>query len=289
MIAATLVTESVEPGSAAWLKRMSASKVAAALGLSPWESPFSLWHRMAGNVVDEIQTDEQARGHFLEPAIIEWFASKHPTWQITPGAAYEANGWQMATPDSTIDTTEDVRVLEVKSDAKWWLWGKPHTDEIPIYYRVQVLWQLDVLGLDVAHVAVLTGNLEFAEYVVERNDEEIAEIRAMAWEFMESIRLGVQPSIDGHSATYEVLREMSPGVSPVDHDLDEIHARDYIAARSALKTAEEQERQCRSVVFEAMGDARRARWNSHTIATRQARGDGKPFLVVGRNLPELED
>jgi hypothetical protein len=31
---------SLVPGSAEWLREMTASKVAAVLGLSPWESPF---------------------------------------------------------------------------------------------------------------------------------------------------------------------------------------------------------------------------------------------------------
>jgi len=44
---ATLIPE-LEPGSAGWYQFMTASKVAAAMGLSPYESPFSLWHRMAG-------------------------------------------------------------------------------------------------------------------------------------------------------------------------------------------------------------------------------------------------
>ena len=38
----------LQPGSPDWQTRMTASKVAAVLGLSPWESRFSLWHRMSG-------------------------------------------------------------------------------------------------------------------------------------------------------------------------------------------------------------------------------------------------
>ena len=58
----------LEPGSAAWLQRMSASKIAAVVGLSSYQSRFSLWHRMAGLVEQEhgLGSGSNGRGDLFE-------------------------------------------------------------------------------------------------------------------------------------------------------------------------------------------------------------------------------
>ena len=45
---AELAVEGMEPGSASWLRQVTASKVAAILGVSPWHSPLSMWRLMKG-------------------------------------------------------------------------------------------------------------------------------------------------------------------------------------------------------------------------------------------------
>src|SRR5690625_7631762 len=65
-----------------------------------------------------------------------------------------------------------VGILEVKTDGQddADTWGRNGTDEIPLYYRTQVQWYLDVLGLEWAHVADLTARQQL-RYYIERPDE----------------------------------------------------------------------------------------------------------------------
>jgi hypothetical protein len=71
------------PGSPEWCAEMTASKVAAVLGLSPWDSPYSLWYQMAGQVDRGIETVNQTRGHYLEPAVAAWVADRvQCIWQM---------------------------------------------------------------------------------------------------------------------------------------------------------------------------------------------------------------
>ena len=51
-----------------WARKMTASKVAAVLGLSKWASPYSMWLRMKGLDPDDENRNaaDKARDHYLE-------------------------------------------------------------------------------------------------------------------------------------------------------------------------------------------------------------------------------
>jgi putative phage-type endonuclease len=106
-----LLERPLVPGSAEWLSRMSASKIAAVVGLSPYESRYSLWMRMAGLVPQQEQTSAMSRGHYLEPAIAAWFADQHPDWTITPTGTFQhpRHEWMVASPDRQVEAR---RVLD---------------------------------------------------------------------------------------------------------------------------------------------------------------------------------
>lgn len=285
------------PGSADWLRTMSASKVAAALGLSPFESPFSLWHRMAGNIGDVDETDEMRRGHYLEPAIAQWWQDQNPGWACYPTGTWQRadRPWQTASPDRTIypemvdpDLWDaPTALLECKTSADDHEWGEPGTDEIPVYYRVQAIWQMDTTGIHTCHVACLTSYLEFRAYVIEYDPDEAAQIVAKAAAFMDTLETGQAPQIDSSTHTYQALRQLHPDIEPVEIELTNETAHRYLIARDHLKRATDLEQHARSLVADEMGNAQKATWDGHTIARRQARKDGTPYVVVGRNLPAL--
>ena len=93
------------PGTAEWAAKVTASKVAAILGLSPWESPYSMWLKMRGDIPADDGSNQAAksRGHYLEDGIIRWWADQHPARDIEetqPSALLD--DWGAATPDATI-------------------------------------------------------------------------------------------------------------------------------------------------------------------------------------------
>lgn len=300
MTAATLMP-AIEVGSARWLGYMTASKIAAAMGLSTYESPFSLWHRMAGQIAPDPETDMTRRGHYLEPAIRAWFADQHPEFRVLETGTWvnDERTWQAASPDALayvndVDSTgqwvgvSPVALCEFKSAHEDDHWGQPGTDDIPVHYRCQVMWQMDTTGVHTCYVALLSRHLEFVEYVVHWNEDEARTLRDAGADFMASIEANERPDIDSHSQTYAAIRQLHPLIDQEDVELDGDTARAYCAARAALKTAEDRERLTKSLVADAIGNARRARYDGHTIAQRQAKGlDGVPYLVAGRNLPDL--
>ncbi|MBO0875326.1 MAG: hypothetical protein J2P19_18235 [Pseudonocardia sp.] len=63
-------------------------------------------------------------------------------------------------------------LLEIKHSASYDGWGDEGTDEIPVYYRAQVLWQMDAFGLDTAYVACLfLASHTIREYVLTMDED----------------------------------------------------------------------------------------------------------------------
>ncbi|MFI7628450.1 lambda-exonuclease family protein [Microbispora rosea] len=288
---------------AARATRLGGSRIAALLGLSPWESPYSVWCQMAGLTQPGEQTKEQERGHYLEPAVAAWFADQHPEWNVFEAGTYvhRDRDWQLANPDRLIRYHKlpdampvgwyDIEVsalLEIKTDADGSGWGEPGTDQVPVYYRTQVQWYMDVLGLPRAHVAVLTPRLGFAEYVVDYDPDDAAALREAAESFLDSLLWEEMPDLDAHPATYAAVRDLHPDIDPdADYDADDELAVEFLTALADKAAADDREAEARTRLAAAMGTARRARWNNRTIATRQAKKGGTPYLVAGRKLPAV--
>lgn len=292
-----------ESGSPQWddarAGRIGGSRIAAVLGLSPWESQFSIWCQMAGLVEKDRQTRAQARGHYLEPGIAGWFADQHPEFEVRAAGTYvhTERDYQLANPDRLLfgvsgrfDTPGVEAGLEVKTDAESSGWGRPGTGEIPPYYRTQVQWYMDTLGVPVWYVAVLGGRLEFREYVVRYDAEDCAWMRDQAEDFLSSLFWREAPDLDHHPATYATVRKFHPQIDQrtsfeADFDL----AVEFIEATTSLTAAEKREQEARARLLSAMGTTRRAYYDGHRLARRQAKGSGAPYLVAESSLPDITE
>lgn len=271
----------VIPGSPEWLQVMSASKIAAVLGLSPWESRFSLWHRMAGMVGDD-SNDSTRRGHYLESGILSWFADQHPDWQIAKTGTWlhPERAWQAATPDSIVVLPDGTHELvEAKTHAEMDKWGDPGTDDVPVYYRVQAMWQLDTLGLQRCHLAVLMPFLTFQPYVIEYNPTEAMLMRDAAVDFLADLANGNRPPIDGSDATYQVIRQLHPDINGDDKEIPGYLASAYRRACTAYAEAKRDKQGLTSEILDTLGQARYATWQGERVAMRvPGRGQNPPFL-----------
>src|SRR5690606_38224851 len=268
-------------GSPEWLALradgLGGSEIAAGLGLSPWESRFSLWHRKRGEAAPQADNDEMRAGRYLEPAVAAMFIDAHPEMRVRRAGTYrsKARRWQIANPDRIITGSSGQRgVLEIKTARNADGWGEPGTDEVPVYYRAQVLWYLDVLGLSRAHIAVLIGGVDFREYAVEWNADEVDILRQAGAEFMRTVREGERPNIDEHGETYQVIRERHPDIDDRDVEITAEQRDAYRAAVAAHKTAAAIKRQAGAVLADLMGDPRRAVCGGEPIAIRKAQRKG---------------
>jgi putative phage-type endonuclease len=284
---------------------IAASEIAAVMGISPWESPFSLYWRKVSDFPVEV-SDEMATGTRLEPVIADWWADtmdplENLVVQDAGLFAHADRSWQLATPDRLVcspcaacDGTGDLfgvgdhsnvlhvfeceacagtgaertyAVLECKWTGSWHGWGEPGSDDIPVYYRAQVLWQCDVIGVDDWHVAVL-GPSGFRAYEGRRDEKDLAVMREHGQRFMDRLTSRTPPSIDEHTATITTLKKLHPDltddVAEISPDLAARIRRARKAKALAASLCDRYEAQLR----EAMGSAVRASCAGTAVASR---------------------
>lgn len=285
---ATLI-DTHTPGSVGWHQQrttaVGGSEVAALLGLSPWESRFSLWHRKRGAVPPIDDTPVMEWGRRLEPVVLEKWTEDHEPVDVTVATTWLADGWRLANPDAIATMSDGSRVIvEIKtarSDESW-------DEGPPVYYLCQVQWYMGVLDLDVAHVAVLIGGSDYREFVVERCQDDIHLMAKEARAFLDSIDADEQPEIDDSYVTFQTLRQLHPDIDGTDHELPHGLANQLIQARHTHDAAKAEWQLAQSLVLAHMGTARNAvRPDGQRVAYRMARktpaGDlGTPFLAIDR-------
>ena len=219
-----------------------------------------------------------------EPTICAEFAELHPEWIVHISGTYAAAGraWQIANPDRLLyrpETDEPFALLEAKTARDDEGWGKEGTGEIPVHYRAQCLWYLDVLGLPVCHLAVLIAGADYREYLVEYDPDEARILREAGARFMDDLARDNRPDIDGHSATYQAIREIPEGLDPVDVEIDTALRDRFYAAQDAFWAAEDELTACKGELLDAIGTGQRAVCERQRIATRTVR-DGHTYSLM---------
>lgn len=282
---------SYQPGSTEWdaarRRRIGGSEVAAVLGLSPWESPFSLWWRKRAAIPAATDNNLMWWGRALEPAIASRFAYEHPDLDVRTCGTYvhEERDYQLISPDRiAFDSAGGWHLVEIKNAYDGEQWGDEGTEDVPVYYRCQVMWSMDVFGASECYLVVYFGGGKYREYLIRYDPTDAEILRKRVVEFLASIEAGQAPEIDSHPATYEAIRELHPDIDDVDVELPGELAEPYLAAR-ALKAAVEEECGLTTArIADYMGTARRALYSPdedtppRAVATRVAKKGGTPYL-----------
>lgn len=291
----------ITPGDSVHKGLVTASKISAAFApsRSPYESYFSLWLKMAG-VIDPLPPAPEVleRGHTLEPAVADWFAARHPEFNVRDPHGkvwfYDRAKGYGATPDRYLEQGGQViALLEIKTSTSSDGWGEPGTDQIPAHYYDQVQWQMLCTGIEVTHVARLGSGLRYDEYLIKANSEWQGELLRAADRLRASLDAGERPDLEDaeHTATYEAVRELHPEIDGSSIELPADLVRAYYEAVEAKKAAEVAERAAKARVLDVMGYAKTGTVNGERFITRQARGTGTPYpqTVRGKttaNLPQ---
>ncbi|MFC5802751.1 YqaJ viral recombinase family protein [Streptomyces formicae] len=265
------------PGTEAWDKAraglcITATEIAAVLGLSPWQSRFSLWHKKAGLPTLPFQSDPAMEwGVRLEDAVADKWAEQNDMSLHTTGTwRHRDREWQRATPDRIGDDC----LVEVKTSPFGDDWGPSGSDILPVHYRCQIQWQLDTLGLDVCHVALLIGGWDYREYTVAYDETDAKVMRDAAERFLDDVRQGNRPPIDGADATYQTIRVQPDGLEDRDVQIPAELANRYETAQQQAKDAGTELTQVRGELLDLIGNAKRAVVGDRRIAYRTVREDG---------------
>lgn len=270
-----------EPGTPEWHAAraggVGGSEIAAVVGLSPYESRFSLWHRKKGLIGPVEESEEMYWGKVHEPGICARFAAEHPDLPLSPAPTYAHpdRPWQIANPDR--HAGPDLLEAKTSRDAEGW--GKEGTAQIPVHYRAQCLHYMDVTGARRCWVAVLIAGSEYREYVVDYDEAEAQILREAGARFMDDLARDIRPDIDGHSATYQAVREIPEGLDPVDVEVPTVLRDRFYAAQDAFWAAEDELTACKGELLDTIGTGQRAVCERERIATRTVR-DGATYSLM---------
>jgi len=269
------------PGSPDWhaarANGLGGSEMAAVVDLSPFESHYSLWHRKAGLARPVEQTPAMEWGQRLEDDVVEKLELCHPELLIVSAGTYRNNArpWQIANPDRlAVDRLGQWIGVEAKTAHDGDGWGRQGTDEIPVYYRAQVIHYEDTIGLRRFLVPVLIGNCDYREYIVDYDPVDAALLREAGAAFMASLAAGVVPDLDSHAATYRTVKELALGVIDEAVQIAPSLAGKYDTARAQYDLARDAKREASARVLAAIGNARYAECGTERVAIRTVKADG---------------
>lgn len=305
----------VRAGTKAWHKArtsgIGASEIAMALGIAPhtWGGPWLLYQRKTGALPDARDNAQMQWGRALEGVILKRFLKCHPEFRdntVLKGRAYRSNKheWMIGTPDAVVfDTRQRFSadshvartkwgypvVVEVKTGHTYEGWGPEGSDEIPVYYRAQVLQNMDIVGAAVAWVPVLFRGSEYREYRIERDEGDLRVIRAGGTQFWRRIQEGNPPPVDAGKATLDSLKHtrLDPGTQA---QVDEELVRRYLRAKALESRAKAFREAQEARIREALGDAQYGMAGAAKVATRSTWRQGQFNVALFRQEhPELAD
>lgn len=253
---------------AAWLearkKTITATDIAAIVGLHPYETARSVYMRKTGQMDEKEETESMYLGSKLEPLIAQIYAEKNglefgkdviPTGFMT----HPQNPRHGATPDFLIRPTDTLLETKWAGPNTARNFGEEGTDETPSHYLLQCQWQLHCSGKAKCVLTVLTAYGKVKSYTIERDDELIRRMVFQANKFLgEYIDADVPPPISGHDVDTKALNEkweaQDGKVVAASYELEESIAALKEKTADAKNVASEVDR-LKNVIREFMGDA----------------------------------
>ena len=286
----------IAPGSPEHSRLITPSKVAAILGVSRFESPFRLWHRMKGNVDPAPPSEIFSLGHDFEPAMASIWKRRNPGWQLSPGEVQymvptEKFGYPAAvTLDRRARRGRARRVVEFKTARKLEDWGDQFTDAAPADYVAQVMMQMAYSGFTdyPAELMVLGPFFEAHSYTIPFDKQVAWDIHERCREFYESLADDEPPALDDSVATYEAVRALHPDIDGSVLQVDISAAAWVLHCDRASKEAERELREAKTRLLDAMGNAQTAMCGDIKIADRRPHAKGSVALALAtKNINQL--
>lgn len=281
----------IAPGSEQHASMISPSKVGAILGLSRWESPYRLWHRMKGLVPPEPPKDAFDLGHDVEPFAANLWRRRNPGWKLSPGEVQlvvDPNHFgfpAVVTLDFRALRSQFRRVLQVKMarDANDLdKFGDDLTGDCPPDYWTQVLTEMVFSGFTEhpGHLLVLGPYYSHRIYEIEYNTEAKEEAAFLIEEcrtFFESLKGDEPPELDDTVATYDCVKQLHPEIDGSTVELDRSEAMPYAVARENFAIAEADLQLEKNRLLKRMGNAQYAAVGGIQVARRQPSKSGVSF------------
>jgi putative phage-type endonuclease len=286
-----LTEEQVAQDRDAWLEvrrnTIGASDIASIMGVpGAYGTPTTIyWSKVSGD--SQPSTLGMELGIYLEEFVARKLRQARPHWEIAPGGLYvnEQRPWMSATFDRllTLPGSIDGAVVapaQIKTASTAEGWGQDGTDDIPVHYLAQGLWEMAVGGFRrVVFPVLFLQARQLRIYEIPWDDdaeEDILVMIAEAAAFRERVLLGNPPPVDWRPVTTAVLKRVYASVE----DREVIITNEFAAA---LREAREEYARAKQVSG-LMENRLRAQMGT---AARAVAADGQ--LVATRSIATVKE
>jgi putative phage-type endonuclease len=263
---------------------IGSSDAAAAVGISPYQSPLELWLIKTGRDagLPRVDPDDDSSpmfwGTLLEPLVATQYSRRTGHRVRRTNAVLQHpdpdKAWMLANIDREVVGVPDVQVLECKTAGEFGarLWK----DGVPEYVQAQVQHQLAVTGRKAADVAVLLCGQELAIHRIERDDEVIARLIELERRFWHYVETDTPPPADGSESAARALHCLYPrdNGTTLDCSADEGLCSDFdelLDLREQLARLEEREAKLKQRLQMHMGEATKAVFPHGAISWKRSK------------------
>lgn len=201
---------------AARQKSIGGSDAASILGLSQYNSAYSLWTEKTGRLVREDISDKEAvrLGNDLEQYVAERFmeATGKKVRRENSILYNDAYPFAHANPDRIVVGEEAG--LECKTTSSWDIAQQLREGKIPDYWYCQCTHYMMVTGAKRWYLAALVFGVGFFWQCIERNDAEIQALSNAEERFWSYVTNDTPPAVDGSEATTDALKTIYADAKP---------------------------------------------------------------------------
>lgn len=244
----------------AWLAErrtgLGASEAAAALGVSPFETPLGLWARKVGVLPEVLETEAMEIGTLMEPMLAELYTRR--TGRTIGLRQQFLRGEFRGVPlFATLDAVDErFYPVEFKCLSAWKAGqvGEEGTDDLPAHWLCQASQQLYLLGAPRIDFAILVGGNRFIIRTIERNDTLIEAMLAGLRAFWRCVETRAAPRATERDAG--VLAALYP-VAEGEVDLGEVawaQADAYEGLGADIRGLQAQRDRAKVGLLEALGN-----------------------------------
>ncbi|WP_225741624.1 lambda-exonuclease family protein [Halospina sp. K52047b] len=282
---------------------LGGSDAAAAVGLSPYQSPLELWMVKTGRdaTLPKPDPDDQGSpvywGNVLEPIVAEHYSKRTGRKVRRVNSVLQHpdpnKAWMLANLDYAVVGDDEVQVLECKTAGEFG--SRKWRNGVPDYVQCQVQHQLAVTGKKAADVCVLLCGQELKIYRIQRDDELIAELIRLERQFWSYVESDIPLPADYSDSADRALRHLYPSDNGEELDLrddrEACKTFDQLqSARRQMEALKQAEAQLKHTLQQRMGEATRAIFPQGTVSWRKSNDsvalDTKRLL---KDQPQLLD
>lgn len=276
-----------------WLERrrktIGGSDAAAIIGLNDYSSPYTVWADKLGKLPDKEDSEPMRLGRDLEDYVAKRFTEKTGKKVRKENSMLYNPQYPFAHADVDRMVVGEDAGLECKTTSIMNL-KKFKNGEYPANYYVQCVHYLAVTGCKKWYLGVLVLGEGFHEFVIERDEDEIAALMESEEAFWKHVESAVPPSVDGTKSTSETIGTIFPVSSDgevVNLGAYEASMREYVALSAQIKSLEALKEEQANKIKAFMGEAGKGESGGYRVSwstSSRSTFDSKRFAAEHSDL-----